>query len=149
METTFPPIANPFTAEFGEPLLFELHGYDVDVEQASPGDRVPITFYWRSAVDAPPINYFAFVHLIQEGEQPAAQTDGPPLNGFRLTSSWRAGEVFVDERTLVIPEDVEPGVYRLMVGLYNPDTGQRLPAFINGEQQQDDSILLEQLPVAP
>ena len=149
LETIFPPIANPLSAAFGEPTLFELHGFDLPVEQVAPGDGVSLSFYWRSKVDAPSVNYYAFVHVIQEGEQPEAQADGPPMNGFRPTSSWREGEVFVDERLLLIPGDAAPGDYRLMVGLYNPDTGERLPAFVDGERQSGDAVLLRQLIIAP
>jgi hypothetical protein len=33
----------------------------------------------------------------------------------------------LETRTLEIPADALPGEYRLVAGLYDPDTGQRLP----------------------
>lgn len=149
LETVFPPIENAYFATFGEPALFELHGYDLGNERLAPGASTPLTLYWRSTTDAPPVNYHVFVHVVQDGEPPAAQDDGPPLNGFRPTSSWRQGEVFVDERILHIPNDAVPGAYRLHVGLYDPDTGQRLPAIVNGAWVENDAILLQDVIIAP
>ena len=148
LETVLPPIATPLQAAFGEPHLFELHGYELSPDTLTPGESATLTFYWRSAVDAPSVNYYAFVHVIQEGQAPEAQADGPPLNGFRPTSSWRAGEVFVDERTLIIPQDAAEGDYRLTVGFYNPDTGERLAAFVEGRRQEHDAVFLQPLSIA-
>lgn len=149
LETELPPIETPLAGDFGEPPLFVLRGYDLAEGAFSPGDALPLTLYWRSLVDAPPVNYDVFVHVVQDGQQPLAQADGPPLAGFRPTASWRQGEVFVDERTLTIPQNAPPGSYQLLVGFYNPDTGQRLPAFGEGQRQIDDAILLRQVEIAP
>lgn len=149
METEFPPIETAHFAQFGDPSLFELHGYDLEGADLAPGATAPLTLYWRATEDAPPLNYHVFVHVVRDGESPAAQDDGAPLNGFRPTSSWRGGEVFVDDRVLVIPEGAEPGAYRLYVGLYNPDSGERLPAFVDGERVENDAVLLQDVMIAP
>ena len=50
-----------------------------------------------------------------------------PLEGDYPTSVWAAGEVIVDPRAIVLPADVPPGRYRLLVGMYDLDTLARLP----------------------
>lgn len=54
--------------------------------------------------------------------------DGPPVQGDYPSSLWAPDEIIVDTHALdlaVLP----PGDYYLLVGLYNPSTGERLPAF--------------------
>jgi hypothetical protein len=54
-----------------------------------------------------------------------AQTDVVPRQWTYPTSQWREGEIVPDEIVLSL-EGVPPGVYRLWVGVYQPDTGERL-----------------------
>jgi hypothetical protein len=78
-----------------------------------------------------------------------AQASGPPDRGFRLTTSWREGEVIVDQRMLTLPAEIAPGDYALIVGFYDPDNGQRLPATIAGVTQAGDAVFLQSITVAP
>ncbi len=146
-QSAFPPIATPARADFGQPTLIELHGYELGAGSLAPGESTSLTLYWLSAVAFPAENYYVFVHLIQEGQPPLAQADGPPLDGFRPTSSWREGELFVDQRTLTIPPDAAEGRYALTLGFYNPDSFVRLPAFVDGEQQPQDTVFLQWLAI--
>ncbi|MDM8530548.1 hypothetical protein QUF63_05200 [Anaerolineales bacterium HSG25] len=54
--------------------------------------------------------------------------DGPPVNGDYPTSLWNAGEVIVDQHELDL-DSLGDEPFTLLVGLYNPATGERLPAF--------------------
>jgi hypothetical protein len=40
-----------------------------------------------------------------------------------------------------------PGTYDLWVGFFDPETNERLPIFIDGIQQADDRLLLEDLQI--
>jgi hypothetical protein len=42
------------------------------------------------------------------------------------TSMWDPGELVRDSHALSLPLDLEPGQYTLRIGLYEPQTGQRL-----------------------
>ena len=93
-----------------------------------PGEPLCFTLYW--ACDVPPgqpLN--VFVHLVEEGGEPLAQGDGPPLAGDYPTDVWATGEVIADGRMLPLPDAPSAGRYTLLVGLYNLQTGERLPAF--------------------
>jgi hypothetical protein len=48
---------------------------------------------------------------------PIAQSDGMPRNNLYPTGQWVAGEVVADQVILNL-EDVPPGTYQLVVGLY-------------------------------
>jgi hypothetical protein len=43
---------------------------------------------------------------------------------------------------LTLPEGAPAGQYRLLVGMYDPTTNQRLPVTINGQPQPDNAIEL-------
>jgi hypothetical protein len=66
-----------------------------------------------------------------------AQHDSPPNGGYTPTSIWLPGKEVVDRHGLVLPSDLPPGDYRLIAGLYNPTTGERLPV-----DQGDDFVEL-------
>jgi hypothetical protein len=80
--------------------------------------------------------YTAFVHLA--GAQGlAAQADREPLGGFYPTNAWLLHTPVTDHYDLALPPDLPPGEYQLLVGLYDPATGQRLPLLHDGEAVGD------------
>jgi hypothetical protein len=89
---------------------------------ARPGQSLPLTLHWQ-AVAPPAGDYTAFVHLLAADGSRPAQDDGPPLHGLQPTGRWLPGETLPDRRTLNLPPDLAPGLYRIEVGLYNPAEG--------------------------
>ena len=90
-----------------------------------PGETQRLALRWYAA-EATPTDYTVFVHLRDGDNQLVAQADGPPLDGWYPTSWWTAGEWVLDERAFPLPNDVPPGRYKLVTGLYDPATGDRL-----------------------
>jgi hypothetical protein len=105
---------------------------------------VTLTLYWRAnaLVDE---NYVVFVHLVDGQGNVVAQGDGAPVNGFRPTISWRPGEVFTDTHTFVLPEQPGERPYSLWIGLYEPASGERLPAMMDGALQPEGRVVLGEL----
>lgn len=66
-----------------------------------------------------------FVHLYDAAGNLVAQHDSVPVNGTRPTTTWEAGETLVDRHGLALPDQVA-GPLQLVVGLYEPATGERL-----------------------
>jgi hypothetical protein len=50
-----------------------------------------------------------------------AQLDSWPQAGLRPTTTWAVGELVVDRRALLLPEDAPPGPYHLLIGMYDGD----------------------------
>ena len=71
-------------------------------------------------------NYVVFVHLVDETGQLRAQNDDLPRVGAYPTDWWQPGQVIEDRHLLALPEDLNPGVYQLVVGLYRQGDGTRL-----------------------
>ncbi len=84
--------------------------------------QLSITLYWR-ADTIPPADYTVFIHLLDPQDNLAAQFDSPPAAGAYPTSLWDPGEIIADAHRL---SDLPPGRYTLQIGLYRPDTGERL-----------------------
>ncbi len=103
-----------------------LRGYDLSSTTVEPGAVITATLHWE-AQRAPTDDYQVFVHLIGEQPEPMTQADGPPLGGDYPTSLWAAGETVVDPHPMVLPADLPPGEYRLVVGMYDLETLARLP----------------------
>ena len=121
---------------FGDTV--HLVGYDGVQTTVAPGGSLSLRFYWQ-AQHTPDDNYSLFVHLVPEqSDQLVAQADGAPGPVKRPTLTWAVpSETLVSEPfTLNIPNDAAAGQYRLLIGLYNPYTGQRLSA------AQGDEVLL-------
>ncbi|MFQ6014044.1 MAG: PA14 domain-containing protein [Anaerolineae bacterium] len=119
-----------------------LSGYDLDAGDIRPGANLSVTLYWQ-AQERVEEDYTVFVHLVGGDDQIWAQNDSPPRNGNYPTSVWDTGELIKDEHQLIVDAEAPPGQYRIMVGMYLPETMQRLAAFDeHGERLPEDSILL-------
>lgn len=138
-------------ANFGDQI--DLIGYDLDADQYRPGDTVHLTLYWRARV-APTGDYNAFIHLYKPGSAADAkllvtQTDGAACSGKYTTSRWAADEIVIDERTLTLPSDSEPGLLPLAVGLYGWPSLERLPLTDSDAILPDNRLLLTTLNIQP
>jgi 4-amino-4-deoxy-L-arabinose transferase-like glycosyltransferase len=145
----FPAIQTPVRADFGQPLIAELHGYELIPTQPQPGENLTLTLFWRGRSSAIPASYAVFVHLESEAGEIVAQGDGLPVSGFRPTTSWRDGEVIVDEHVVSIPAWAAPGSYRLWVGFYEPETNVRPEVLVDGVVQPDGRLLLTEIIIEP
>ena len=77
--------------------------------------------------------YTVFAQLLDGQGRVQAQIDSVPQSGSYPTFWWLPGEVVADPLTLVMPPDLPRGEpYRLIVGLYDPVTGDRLPVSDTG-----------------
>jgi len=106
-------------ARFGDD--FRLLGYDLTQE----GDALELTLHWQ-ALQQPTTYYKVFVHLFDPQTQAVvAQDDAVPRRWTYPTTWWQTGEVVSDEIPLSL-EEVSPGRYQLAVGVYDPESGERL-----------------------
>jgi len=103
-----------------------LAGYTWGAETAVSGQTIPLTLFWQASA-APSQDYTVFVQLLDADRQWLAGADAPPVNNFYPTTLWQPGDVIDDTHLLTIPADLPPGHYPILLGMYNPDTGTRLP----------------------
>ena len=84
-----------------------------------------------------------FVHLLGADGRLVAQQDTVPCNNECPATSWLPGEILTETATLTLPNNLPGGVYRLVVGWYDLDSQQRLPALdAQGQRIGDDLVQL-------
>ena len=98
-----------------------------------------IQVYWQALAEVPD-SYKVFAHLLDSDDAIIAQSDFIPGDGTAPTTSWMSGEVITDTIRIQLPEEVSPGRYRLVVGLYNAASGVRLP--VNQGTRGEDFVVL-------
>jgi hypothetical protein len=106
----------------------------------SPGATQTVTLTWRAAAPVPG-RYTVFLHLLGPTGAPVAQGDREPWAGAYPTDAWLPGAPAADTYTLALPPDLPPGDYQLVVGLYDPLTGARLPLLTDGQPGGDSFAL--------
>jgi hypothetical protein len=105
-----------------------------------------LTLYWQ-ATGQVPVDYTAFVHVLDAAGEKVAQEDGPPLNGWYPSSAWEQGQIIADRRQIALPAGIDPAGVRVAVGLYTPADGIRAPVVdAQGVRQPEDRILLTPIP---
>ncbi|MDW8068823.1 MAG: DUF2142 domain-containing protein [Anaerolineae bacterium] len=129
---------HPVDYQLGEAI--RLVGYDLGGELEA-GDMLTITLYWR-AEKAPGRDYRVFVHLLDAQGEIVAQHDGPPRWGRYPTLVWRCGDLVPDEHVLALPAILPDGPLALAVGMYGPDTLERLPVIGPNGRLPEGRILL-------
>jgi hypothetical protein len=140
-----PPDAVPLAAQF-IPLRLQsdqpaenggilLAGYNL---KEQPG-ALNLTLYWRADA-TPKKTYTVFVHLLDETGSLMAQIDRPPVAGQKPMTGWLPGEIISDALSLPLPDGVLPEQLQVEVGLYDPDTLQRLSVCVT--RTCDDKIIV-------
>ena len=123
-----------------------LLGYDLPAEEVEAGEGVRLTLYWRA--EAPIAeDYTVFVHLLDESGMLRSQADSMPWHNAFPTSRWEPGVIIPDEYRLVVPESAWPGEYRVTVGLYLWQTGERLPIRTSGGDLLPESRFFLEPPI--
>ncbi len=118
--TELPAVATPVNLSFGDEIRL------LGIETAHKDDTLALTFYWQG-MQRMTADYKLFVHLFDaETGAMAAQYDAMPREWSYPTSYWPPGKL-IDDNVLLALDEVENGRYHLAVGLYNPQTGERLP----------------------
>jgi hypothetical protein len=115
-----------------------LQGYELQHSTKS----LKLTLNWQ-AQRRMDISYKVFVHLVDAATgEIVVQDDAVPRRWAYPTTRWERGEVVEDTIPLSL-NGVPPGRYRLVVGLYDQSTAERLPAYsADGERYPDDAVFL-------
>jgi hypothetical protein len=112
-----PRLAHPLDVGFGGAL--RLRGYEAS-GPLQPGATTTLRLAWQAETPAS-IDYWLFAHLLNAQGERVAQVDLP-----LPTSAWEPPRTYLSELPLTLPADAPPGTYRLLLGLYDPASGERL-----------------------
>ena len=115
-----------------------LIGYDVQL-----GAPTQLTLYWKRVAPVD-LDYTVFVHVLDASGKIVAQKDQMPANGSNPTSLWDDGDVILDRYAI----DLAHGAYRIEIGLYRAETGDRLQVADAKGNTMGDHIWLSTVEVA-
>jgi 4-amino-4-deoxy-L-arabinose transferase-like glycosyltransferase len=138
---TQPRPAVPLQADFDGQV--RLRGYGLP-SPAHPGNRIPLSLIWQ-AQTRPDTNYAIFVQLRDTANNTLASADHQPYKSLLPTSKWPQGAVIQEVTWLQLPTDIPPGQYNLYVGLYRPDTLERLP--LQSDTSGENAVILGPLEI--
>jgi 4-amino-4-deoxy-L-arabinose transferase-like glycosyltransferase len=115
---------HPAASGFGGELTFLGHDR---LSSCLPGDGLPcrLVSYWRveTAAGSP---RRLFLHLVDEQGQPAGQDDGLETP----SAYWQPGDTILRYHELEMPEG---DTFEMRLGVYNPQTGERLKVDAGGD----------------
>lgn len=139
------PPSHPMMVELGSQI--QLLGYDLSFERLAVNEPLHLTLHWQ-AISQPKRDYTIFTQLISPDGLVWGQQDNQPQGGRYPTTAWIVQDRVVDRYKLTLREGAPPSQYRLLVGMYDLATGQRLTAIgEDGTRLPDDAILLTTLTV--
>jgi hypothetical protein len=116
------PPTQPAGQTFGDAI--RLAGYDVAPDTLVPGGTAEIALHWQPIARLG-ADYTTFVHLVNANGDKIAQNDHRPGGAYYPTSLWKPGETLVDRHTLVLPADLGPAPYTIIVGMYDSAAGMQ------------------------
>ena len=115
-----PPIA------FGEAIQLAAQCQPAFPQRVPAGEVALLGLQWQTQ-QALSARYKVTVQLLDARNQVIAQHDAEPAGGSRPTNTWEVDTPIRDNHGLSIPFGAPPGIYRLIVALYDQDTFARLP----------------------
>ncbi|MCU0507028.1 MAG: YfhO family protein [Anaerolineae bacterium] len=132
------------THRLGEAITLE--GYRAEVSERNGEPEVALTLDWKTdrQLDA---DYTVFAQVFDAGGQMVGQLDGPACEGSCPSSRWTPGGTVEDARQIPLREGTSPEGLRVVAGLYDPATGERLPVRdARGAELPDRAIQIEVAP---
>jgi hypothetical protein len=125
----------PFDAQFENGV--QLVGYTVPYALKPVKGILPVILYWKKE-RVPPNEPKAFLQIVNAHGHVVAGVDALLTNGISIYD-WKMSEVMPDQ-FLIPGENLEPGMYWLDVGLYDPTRDERWNVL--GESSREDHIRL-------
>ena len=122
-ETARLALAQPGYVDFGGKL--QLVGFNQPTH-ASVGGELRVTLAIKDLVSLDQL-YKIFVHLRNASGTIMTQDDHAPCAMSLNEADWRPGNIVLEDYVLPVPNDLPPGRYNLVAGIYHAADGTRLP----------------------
>lgn len=143
---TVEPVMTPVHYRLGDQI--ELVGYRLEGTQVQPGGTLLLTLQWR-VLSRVASNYTLFNQIIGPDNQMVGQLDTEPSCTGGATTKWKPGQLITGYYPIPVFAEAMPGVYPLLVGLYQPQNGERLPVYTAAGKETDSAIQLASITVVP
>ena len=121
--------------------VVELMGMEPDKKRARCSTRLPVTLWWRALAPVD-TSYTVFIQVIADDGTKAGQVDRLPCDGGCPTTFWQPGSVVGERYDVAIDCTAPEGRYDVIAGMYDLETGVRLPVHDAAGNPAGDHLLL-------
>ena len=90
------------------------------------GDALHATLYWQPE-EKLRHSYATYLHLINAKGEQVASRDNPATGATGTTDTWNPGTVVTDTTALPIPANLQPGRYKMLIGMYQQVQSEIVP----------------------
>jgi len=136
-------LQHPRQLKLGDKIAFL--GYSLASSEVRAGDILQLTLFWQ-ALEEMEERYKVFTHILDGRAHIVGQRDAEPVGAARLTTTWEKGEIIADNYGVLVLPATPPGEHQLEIGMYNLETGERLPV-LQDEEVPGDHVLLEPIQI--
>lgn len=116
------PIQHPRQADFEGGM--RLLGYSLGEGPYLSGEEIEVTLFWQALTKME--EYKLSLRLEDESGKTWTQDEKAPLHGTYPTSRWPVDSLTRDPHRLLLPANLPPGHYRLLLGLQRSEDGKPL-----------------------
>ncbi|MBN1658636.1 MAG: phospholipid carrier-dependent glycosyltransferase [Anaerolineae bacterium] len=121
--------------------VVELLGAEPIKDRVGCGSHLPITLWWRALAPVD-TSYTLFIQVIDEEGTKAGQVDRLPCGGTCPTTTWQPGDVVGERYELDVDCAAPQGPYQVIAGMYDLETGARLPLLDAAGNRAGDYLVL-------
>ncbi len=134
--------SQPLAVAVGAGLL-TLAGVDVTTIPTQVGEPFAFTLYWQTGNQKPDFDYALFAQLFDSAGNKVVQVDWQPRDhiGLRPMTTWLPGEALQDSQTLPLPTPLAAGTYKVLIGVYNWQNGDRLKVAGDATEAGDSIVI--------
>lgn len=126
-------------ARFGRAL--RLDGFRLGAQVVAAGGELGLNLDWLPLRPAArPHGLSAWVHILDDQNHTVFQADRDVMSEWQRVRSDTL--LHPPLHVTAVPAGVKPGRYRIVVGLYSPESGRRLPVRAVGLADHDDGVIL-------
>jgi len=135
--------AAPATSFSGHLRLLDV---EVAPNPVRAGTGLSLSYHWE-ALSPPPRDPTVFAHLVSDNQR--LINDHLLLKGLYPPHRWRPGERLLERYTLPVPSTTPPGGYRLVVGVWFPETRERLRVWRGWLPTRRDRLVVGEVEILP
>jgi len=101
--------------DFGDEI--RLLGYDLETKRLAPGESLSLSFYWQALKEIDQ-DYWLLIQIVDRDGEALLTKDGSPSAGRYATDLWKEREIIPSRHRLQLPLEVQPGLYRIEIGVH-------------------------------
>ncbi len=110
-------------------------------EQVEKQNTILVAMNWSTRTPVGD-SFVVFTHVLNQSDALIAQYDSVPRRGLLPLTEWEEDDLIHERFALRLPDDLPEGTYRVVTGLYFPESGIRL-SITDGDNLGASAVVLD------